>query len=117
MGWPKASPKQENPTAGISVYLHKRRDFKEQQEGEKEVLKEKHYRMAEDVLQIIQNRDKERYPSESNFINEVIRAYPEQKEKEKIQEELGKIFQKLDELCGFLYLKNYGSDAGEKEIF
>lgn len=81
------------------------------------MLKEKHYRMTEESIQIIQGRDRERYPSESSFVNAAVASFPRQTEKEKMQEELDRIYKKLEELCELLYLKNYGGTAGEKEIF
>ena len=73
--------------------------------------------MTEESIQIIQGRDRERYPSESSFVNAAVSSFPRQTEKEKMQEELDRIYKKLEELCELLYLKNYGGTDGEKEIF
>ena len=81
------------------------------------MLKEKHYRMTEESIQIIQGRDRESYPSESIFVNAAVASFPRQTEKEKMQEELDRIYKKLEELCELLYLKNYGGTDGKKEIF
>ena len=58
------------------------------------MAKQKHFRLPEDVLAMINNRDKEMYPTENVYITEAVRNFFKKEE-----------------------TKNISSDAEKKELY
>ena len=84
---------------------------------------DKHYRMTEESLKLIEMRDKQKYPKESLFVNAAIQYFGrgiEQEnlmdELEDIQDKLDRIEKKIEENTG---KKNssFSSDAEKKELY
>ena len=46
------------------------------------MVKQKHFRLPEDVLAMINNRDKEMYPTENVYITEAVRNFFKKEETE-----------------------------------
>lgn len=61
------------------------------------MAKQKHFRLPEDVLAMINNRDKEMYPTENVYITEAVRNFFKKEETENV----------MDELEDILNLKKY----------
>ena len=60
------------------------------------MAKQKHFRLPEDVLAMINNRDKEMYPTENVYITEAVRNFFKKEETENVMDELEDIQDKLD---------------------
>ena len=69
------------------------------------MARQKHFRLPDDVLEMINNRDKEIYPTE-NVMDEL----------EDIQDKLNRIEKKLEEDAGKKY-SSFSSDAEKKELY
>ena len=69
------------------------------------MVKQKHFRLPEDVLAMINNRDKEMYPTE-NVMDEL----------EDIQDKLDRIEKKLEEDASKKNI-SFSSDAEKKELY
>ena len=87
------------------------------------MARQKHFRLPDDVLEMINNRDKEIYPTENVYITESVRNFLrgiEQEnlmdELEDIQDKLDRIEKKIEENTG---KKNssFSSDAEKKELY
>ena len=52
------------------------------------MVKQKHFRLPEDVLAMINNRDKEMYPTENVYITEAVRNFFKKEETENVMDEL-----------------------------
>lgn len=62
------------------------------------MVKQKHFRLPEDVLAMINNRDKEIYPTENVYITEAVRNFFKKEETENVMDELEDIQDKLDRI-------------------
>ena len=75
------------------------------------MVKQKHFRLPEDVLAMINNRDKEMYPTENVYITEAVRNFFKKEETENVMDELEDIQDKLDRIE-----KKLEEDASKKNI-
>ena len=66
------------------------------------MVKQKHFRLPEDVLAMINNRDKEMYPTENVYITEAVRNFFKKEETENVMDELEDIQDKLDRKKNFM---------------
>ena len=73
------------------------------------MARQKHFRLPDDVLERINNRDKEMYPTENVYITEAVRNFFKKEETENVMEELENIQDKLDRIE-----KKLEEDAGKK---
>ena len=84
------------------------------------MAKQKHFRLPEDVLAMINNRDKEMYPTENVYITEAVRNFFKKEETENvmedIQDKLDRIEKKLEE-DGSKKNISFSSDAEKKELY
>ena len=92
------------------------------------MARQKHFRLPDDVLEMINNRDKEMYPTENVYITEAVRNFFKKEETEKetqesvmdeledIQDKLDRIEKKLEEDAGKKY-SSFSSDAEKKELY
>lgn len=83
---------------------------------------QKHYRFPEDIIQLIENRDKNLYPSEIIYIITAVRAFSQKGEVDNIMDELGEIHDRLDEIMYLMKAKeqdrnNFEETADQKEMF
>ena len=76
------------------------------------MAKQKHFRLPEDVLAMINNRDKEMYPTENVYITEAVRNFFKKEETENVMDELEDIQDKLDRIE-----KKLEEDASKKNNF
>lgn len=76
------------------------------------MVKQKHFRLPEDVLAMINNRDKEMYPTENVYITEAVRNFFKKEETENVMDELEDIQDKLDRIE-----KKLEEDASKKKYF
>ncbi len=60
--------------------------------------KGKMFRLNDDVIDMIKNRDLQKFPFENLFIEAAIREFVEHKNERNLLKELEKVNQKLDEL-------------------
>lgn len=60
--------------------------------------KGKMFRLNDDVIDMIKNRDLKKFPFENLFIEAAIREFVEHKNEKNLLKELEKVNQKLDEL-------------------
>ena len=87
------------------------------------MAKQKHFRLPEDVLAMINNRDKEMYPTENVYITEAVRNFFKKEETENLMDELEDIRDKLDRIEKKIEentgKKNssFSSDAEKKELY
>ena len=105
------------------VYINYR--IKPEQQAEKQIImegkmaKQKHFRLPDDILEIINNRDKEMYPTENVYITEAVRNFFKKEEAENVMDELEDIQDKLDRIEKILednaMKKNTFSDSAEKK--
>ena len=87
------------------------------------MARQKHFRLPDDVLEMINNRDKEIYPTENVYITESVRNFFKKEESENvmdeledIQDKLNRIEKKLEEDAGKKY-SSFSSDAEKKELY
>lgn len=87
------------------------------------MARQKHFRLPDDVLERINNRDKEIYPTENVYITESVRNFFKKEETENvmdeledIQDKLNRIEKKLEEDAGKKY-SSFSSDAEKKELY
>ena len=87
------------------------------------MARQKHFRLPDDVLEMINNRDKEIYPTENVYITESVRNFFKKEETENvmdeledIQDKLNRIEKKLEEDAGKKY-SSFSSDAEKKELY
>ena len=87
------------------------------------MARQKHFRLPDDVLERINNRDKEMYPTENVYITEAVRNFFKKEETENVMEELENIQDKLDRIekkleedAGKKY-SSFSSDAEKKELY
>ena len=87
------------------------------------MARQKHFRLPDDVLERINNRDKEMYPTENVYITEDVRNFFKKEETENVMDELGDIQDKLDRIekkleedAGKKY-SSFSSDAEKKELY
>ena len=52
------------------------------------MARQKHFRLPDDVLEMINNRDKEIYPTENVYITESVRNFFKKEETENVMDEL-----------------------------
>ena len=87
------------------------------------MAKQKHFRLPEDVLAMINNRDKELYPTENVYITEAVRNFFKKEETENVMDELEDIQDKLDRIEKKIEentgKKNssFSNDAEKKELY
>ena len=87
------------------------------------MVKQKHFRLPEDVLAMINNRDKEMYPTENVYITEAVRNFFKKAETENVMDELEDIQDKLDRIEKKIEentgKKNssFSNDAEKKELY
>ena len=87
------------------------------------MVKQKHFRLPEDVLAMINNRDKEMYPTENVYITEAVRNFFKKEETENVMDELEDIQDKLDRIEKKLEEEaskkniSFSSDAEKKELY
>lgn len=62
------------------------------------MARQKHFRLPDDVLERINHRDKELYPTENVYITEAVRNFFKKEETENMMDELGDIQDKLDRI-------------------
>jgi hypothetical protein len=90
---------------------------------EGKMVKQKHFRLPEDVLAMINNRDKEMYPTENVYITEAVRNFFKKEETENVMDELEDIQDKLDRIEKKIEentgKKNssFSNDAEKKELY
>ena len=87
------------------------------------MARQKHFRLPDDVLERINHRDKEMYPTENVYITEAVRNFFKKEETENvmdkledIQDKLDRIEKKLEEDAGKKY-SSFSSDAEKKELY
>lgn len=62
------------------------------------MARQKHFRLPDDVLEMINNRDKEIYPTENVYITESVRNFFKKEETENVMDELEDIQDKLNRI-------------------
>lgn len=62
------------------------------------MARQKHFRLPDDVLERINHRDKEMYPTENVYITEAVRNFFKKEETENVMDELEDIQDKLDRI-------------------
>ena len=77
------------------------------------MVKQKHFRLPEDVLAMINNRDKEMYPTENVYITEAVRNFFKKEETENVMDRIEK---KLEEDASKKNI-SFSSDAEKKELY
>lgn len=70
---------------------------------------QKHLRIPDEAAERMENRDKEKYPTESSYVTAAIQKFSAQLEQEQLEKKLEKIQQELRELHA-LCKKEFAAD-------